>query len=405
MMKNWRIVTGLLLSLILGLSMSCSGGKTAESGDQLVEVVRGDLRVTVSGSGNIEVSNERELTFGTGGRVDEIFVEEGDSVSEGDKLAALETDSLEVALAQAEVTYAQAQSTLKSAEHNLEKAQDVYAEADITAARTAVRNARSYLEDAQSQLDKAIIEWDRIVWTNEVEYAEEQLRIAESALNEKLSAPDTDEVAIKRSLVEVAQQSLELASLSLAQAQKQLDEATITAPFAGVIAKIDVKEGDIVPPSTLSSQTIIHLIDPTVMELIVEVDEIDIPNVDVDQKAIIEVDALPALILEGKVSSISLLSTKEAGVIVYDVKISFNVDESIGLRDGMSADADIVITEQADVLLVPSRAIKEDSYGNAVVEVMVGKKIEERPVVAGISDGLDTVIISGLNEGETVVGR
>ena len=69
----------------------------------------------------------------------------------------------------------------------------------------------------------------------------------------------------------------------------------------------------------------------------------------------------------------------------------------------MSASADIVIDERSNVLLVPSRAITQDSSGSPVVKVMVGEETQERPVVTGISDGYQTEIISGLSEGEVVV--
>ncbi len=198
---------------------------------------------------------------------------------------------------------------------------------------------------------------------------------------------------------------LEATEQAVAEAQKQLDEATITAPIDGVVASVNAKERDIVPSPTVSPKTIIHIIDPTSMELNAEVDEIDIPGVRPDQRVIIEVDALPALQFDGKVISIDSLSIEEGGVILYKVKIGLNVSEDSDLRVGMSASADIVIDERNNVLLVPDRAIKQDSEGNPIVEVMVNEQIEERTVVTGISDGFDTEIVEGLNEGEVVVER
>ncbi len=90
-------------------------------------------------------------------------------------------------------------------------------------------------------------------------------------------------------------------------------------------------------------------------------------------------------------------------MVVYEVKISFDVPEDYGLKAGMSASADIVIDERSNILLVPSRAITQDSQGNPVVKVVFNEQIEERPVVTGISDGFDTEIVSGLSEGDVVV--
>jgi len=153
----------------------------------------------------------------------------------------------------------------------------------------------------------------------------------------------------------------------------------------------------------MSQVAIVHLIDLATMELGVDLDEIDIPGVALEQRAIISVDALPDVQLEGRVTHISPLPTVEAGVTRYKVKIGFDVPPGSGFRVGMSATADIITSGRSGVLLVPNRAIKQDSQGNPVVGVMVGEQIEQRPVVVGISDGFQTEIIDGLEEGEMVV--
>ena len=324
-MRSWEIAGILLLCLVLVGSMACNpfAGDAEEVSQQ--SVVRGDLIVAVSGSGTIEVSNERELTFGSGGKIDKIYVDEGDNVSKGDVLAELDTSALELALTQAKVAH-------DEAEYNLNQLKDV--------------------------------------------------------------------LHASKDRVKIAEAQLEAAEQAVAEAQKQIDEATITAPFDGVVASVDADEGD----SVSSTTTVVQLIDLNSIELRAEVDEIDIAEVKPGQKTIIEVDALPALQLEGKVKSISLLPEVESGgVVVYEVKIGFDVPPDSELKVGMSADADIILKERSNVLLVPDRAIKQDSQGNPVVEVMVNEKIEERPVVTGISDGYETEIVDGLEEGETVV--
>jgi len=136
------------------------------------------------------------------------------------------------------------------------------------------------------------------------------------------------------------------------------------------------------------------------------VDEIDIPEVEVGQEVIITLDALPDKEFTGVVGIIYPLAIEVGGVIVYKVKIELNVPEDSGVRVGMSAEADIVLASRTDVLLVPDRAISEDSEGNSVVNVVIeDDELEERPVVVGISDGFDTEIISGLKVGETILAR
>ncbi|MDD5511288.1 MAG: efflux RND transporter periplasmic adaptor subunit, partial [Dehalococcoidales bacterium] len=105
---------------------------------------------------------------------------------------------------------------------------------------------------------------------------------------------------------------------------------------------------------------------------------------------------------EGTVTSIASVPIVEAGVVLYNARISFDVPEGTKLKVGMSATADTISTERSDVLLVPDRAISY-SEGGPVVYVLVNEQIEERPVVIGISDGFQTEIKEGLAEGEIVV--
>jgi HlyD family secretion protein len=261
-----------------------------------------------------------------------------------------------------------------------------------------VREAQGYLDYASERLDDAFTVKERAKWANEVKQAGLILARAMQKRDTLLATGDTEEVVLKKLEVEVARKAL-------AEAQRQLDEATITAPFDGIVASVEAKEEDVIPPPTLTAVTIIYLIDLSSMELEAEVDEIDIRRVKPDQRAIIEVDGLPALELEGRVISVQPLPIEEAGVVLFKVKIAFDVPEGSALRIGMSARADIAVAERSNVLLVPSRTMEEDSEGNPMVIVMVGEQTEERSVVIGISDEFQTEIVSGLGVGETVVRR
>ena len=484
-MIRWRTITALLLCLILASLTACNPfGDEGETTEQLVEVVRGDLTISVSGSGNIEASREARLSFGSGGRIDRIHVEEGDEVSKGEVLAELDTDALELAKTQAEVALTQAQLArtqaqlsqqtteyelknirdtkdaleltlfnaqinLDQAKYNLEQVQDLYTWSDIKIAQADVDESERYLEYCLEQLYKYLPEDEGVypkieedfpklpgykVWQDRIVHAQSRLNTAKDRLEAMQSGRDTEEVAIKKKQVEAAEmaeaqaqknideltediaikelqieaakesveqakQSVVLARASLAQTQKELDEATITAPFDGVVASVGAEERDTITTAI----TIVHLVDPSSMELIVEVDEIDIPEVNLGQEAVIELDALRDVELVGNVTTIFPMPIEVGGVVLYEVQINFDVPEDSGIKVGMSAEADIVLAKRSNVLLVPERAIEEDDQGNPVVNVMINEQIEQRPVVIGISDDFNTEIVSGLNEGETVV--
>ena len=125
-MRRWRIAAVLLLCLALVGSMACNpfGGAEGEISQQLVEVRRGDLTVSVSGSGNIEVSNEAKLAFDIGGRIVEIKVEEGDRVTRGQEVARLDDTSYQQAVKLAEADLETAQNQLQAAELDFKAAQE-----------------------------------------------------------------------------------------------------------------------------------------------------------------------------------------------------------------------------------------------------------------------------------------
>ena len=400
-MKNWVMVAVLVAGMMLvGLS-ACGEGDENQYG--LFEVVPGDLMVTVSGSGNIEVSKEAYLAFGVGGTVGEIYVEEGDVVTQGQMLATLDTTSLELAVKTAEVNVELAECDFRAITHPYTYQTLTL---DIPASTAAIGDAQRQLTEAQEALEIGL-SYDQYweVWNN-LRDALENLEEARTNIARGYGADVFGSGFVSLSdywTLREAQLGVEKYQIALDEANNDLEEAVIFASFDGVIASVDVEVGDVIPPPTLTLTTVIHLIDLSTMELTAEVDEVDIAVVEPGQGAIIEVDALPDLRLDAEVTSISLLPKVEEGVVLYEVGIGFDVPEWCELKVGMSATADIIIQGESGALLVPNRAIERDSEGNPVVKVMVNGEIEERPVVTGISDGYQTEIVEGLSEGEVVV--
>lgn len=397
-MKRPKIIATFLLCLALAGAAACmpggSSGEEEESNRQLVEVVRGNLTISVSGSGFISTSDEVVLTFDNGGRIGGIYVESGDEVNRGKCLAILyplDEEALTLVITRAEVA-------LLQAEYELEKAVNPYTEDEIADAEEAVEDAEDWLDLTEDMLRYVLKhggEWEVMEWKMEVFKAEAQLAIAEDTLETMQEEPDEE-------LVEILEKQVQAAEQALDEAESALEMEIMNAPFDGAVAGIYVEKGDVIPPATVSAMPVVRLLDTSTMELVIELDEIDIPGVETGQRAIISIDALPSLQLEGTVTSIAAVPTVEAGVVLYNARISFDVPEGAKLKVGMSATADTISTERSDVLLVPDRAISY-SEGGPVVYVMVDEQIEERAVVIGISDGFQTEIKEGLEEGEVVV--
>jgi len=404
-MRRNKVKIGLILALaclLLG-SLSACVGQAEESQQQLVEVSRGDLMVTVSADGNLSFVEDRKLVFGISGTIAGVNVEEGDRVSQGEMLAKLDTISLELAVKSAEVD-------LDIATNSYTKLAYPYTYStfalDVPDALAAIADAKRELNEAVKSLEIGL-SFDQY-WQVWQELKQAQDNLTEAA--QRLARGQGEDVFASGILsvadfwtIRAAQLGMEKAQVALDMANDDLKKAVIVAPFDGVVAVVNIKEGDSLSSLDYATRTIMELVDLSSMELSAEVDEIDVPSVKVGQRAIISIDALPDVKLEGKVTSISPLATEESGLILYKIKVGFDVPEGSGLRAGMSATADIVIDERSSVLLVPSRAIGQDSLGNPVVKVMVNGQIEERAVVIGITDGYQTEILDGLQQGETVV--
>jgi HlyD family secretion protein len=476
-MKKWKKALLGLSGIVLIAATACSlPGQASDNGN--AKVTRGDLEVSVTGTGSLTTRQEARLSFRTAGKIAEVTRSEGETVSSGEKLASLETDTLVLAKNQAAVDLAKAELGLSEAETGVTEARLAYATAlnDLENARgteetlnLAVVNARISLDQAQRTLSGTIAATDfyaveaslnkarawydyanRMVsettgdqldtWLLALDSAKEKLDIAQTEYDNTLAGYDTGEIAIKKQQVEAAKlalasaehtlaahadtltlqeskvataqhaidqaerevayatQTIDLARQYLEMAEKNLGGAVLTAPFEGVIAGVQVKTGDEVE----AGAPVINLVKPNELELVVEIDEIDVARVKVGQDVLISVDAFPDQEFNGTVASVFPVPTKVTGLVMYNVKLSLTAPEGTGLKIGMRSSASIVVARKTGVILVPNQAVKDDGSGGHYVDVIAGKKVEQRPVTIGVHDALHTEVLSGLSEGETV---
>ncbi len=270
-----------------------------------------------------------------------------------------------------------------------------------TQAAKAISNSENSLAKAQEALAQAEDDLADLLDgpdTDTVKARESQLAGAQASLLKAredlegvLDGPDETEVLQKQSQVESAQASLD-------SAREKLERATIVAPFDGIVGAVNVEEGQEVGASAQA----LTVVNPATIEMQALVDEIDIAQVQVGQAALITLDALLALSLRGEVASISPVARVQQGVVSYDLTISVDPRFSRGLKEGMTALADIQVLQKQGVLLVPVRALKRQEK-QLYVDVVVDGKTEARNVTTGSSDGRFVEIVEGLNEGDQVL--
>jgi HlyD family secretion protein len=188
-------------------------------------------------------------------------------------------------------------------------------------------------------------------------------------------------------------------------------EAIIRAPSSGTILTRSVNPGDPVVPLT-SYQPGTELATVAAMTNLVfkgTVDEIDVGKIAVGMVCRIKVGALPTEQVTGRLARIAPQARSSEGATLFDVEIDLDPGQEVVLRAGYSANADVVIAEKHDILLLPERlVIFGDDGASTFVEVPGATpqaEPERVPVELGLSDGLKVEVVSGLKLGDEVVQR
>src|SRR5215510_5879659 len=185
-------------------------------------------------------------------------------------------------------------------------------------------------------------------------------------------------------------------------------ESVIRAPIAGTVLELLVNEGDPVVPLTSyqAGTPLTTLADMSELLFKGTVDEIDVGKLREGMPTRIKVGAIPDANVDGKVSKISPKSKTAEGATLFDVEIDLLPGKDVVLRAGYSANADIVVREKQDVLLVPERLVAF-ADGKASVEVPgpAGAPPAKREIKVGLSDGMSVEVVEGLQEKELVVER
>jgi len=303
--------------------------------------------------------------------------------------------------AQAAATVSQSQVDAAQQNVQLVKAKVV---ADLQAARDQVVQAQQNEAAAQAALAAAQAGTNAVdAKQADVGDARAQVRQAEANLQTALG--NIAQIVLKQLDVQAARATGGVAQAQVDYSQAQLQKTYIRTPISGTVVQLATQQGETLAAG-LSAPTLIIVADLNRLEVDAYVDETDIGKVvRRGQEAEVTVDAFPGHAYQGEVSKIAAGSTIQQGVVTYVVGISLQ-DPKHRLRPDMTASVTIKTGERANVLLVPAEAVKL-SARRATVNVLVRKNgktvIERRRVKTGGSDGVNTEIRSGLQEGETVV--
>ncbi len=397
---KWSVAGVLILAvLIIGITSAMKGRNKATE-VRIEKVQRRDLVASVTASGQVQPHTKVNVSADITGRVVRLAVQEGQMVTRGQFLLEVDPSQYQA---------------------NAERAT-----AAVASARAQVAQARPALTQAQRNYDRLLA----LKKANPTLVSDEQI--------EQLRT----QVEVAQAQLEAAVHSVDQATASMRDARSSLSKTTITAPMSGRITRLNVEEGESAIMGTLNKDAamLLTISDMSLLETKVKVDETDVSRVKIGDSTVIQLDAFPDTTFVGRVSEISNSSVKGASTggmaasadqaIDYEVTIQL-LNAPPETRPDFSATAKIITDQRKGALSIPIIALtvrededpiaKEDSgaltlgrkapakeVGKRDVEgvFVVGKdsKVTFRPVKVGIAGERFFEVLTGLKEGEEIVG-
>jgi HlyD family secretion protein len=329
-------------------------------------VTRGEISESITATGTIEPVTEVEVGTQVSGIIDKIYADYNSVVTKGQLIAEMDRVTLQ---------------------------------SEVASQRAAYNGAKAEYEYQQKNYER------------------------NRGLHEKQLISDTDyEQSVYN--YEKAKSNYESSQASLAKAERNLSYATITSPIDGVVINRAVEEGQTVASGFETPTLFTIAADLTQMQVVADVDEADIGGVEEGQRVSFTVDAYPNDTFEGTVTQIRLGednstssgSSTSSTVVTYEVVISAP-NPDLKLKPRLTANVTIYTLDRKDVLSVPARALRftperpligendivKDCESPHKLWTREGNTFTAHPVTVGISNGINTEIISGISEGATIV--
>jgi len=323
---------------------------TSTSQTKTVEVVKGEIKPTLTVTGTVASENETAVNFKVSGELTEVNVKVGDMVAVDQQLAKIDQTEL-----QRQVTIAKANLNSANAKLSQAKAKPNADSYEIKIQQAAVTQAKESYQEALDNLDEATL----------------KSSVAGTVLS--ISAGVGEQVAGTGSAGSGNQST---SGSSTSQSSSSSNSSSDSSGFM-VIA------------------------DLTKLQLEATVDQVDVPKIAKDQSISIAFDAIPNREFTGKVVSIDPIATNTQDVITYDITTSID-NPDLKLQLGMTADIEIDLGRKENVLVVPNLAVKSKN-GSKVVSKTIDGTVTDVTVEVGLSDDENTEITSGLSEGDQVV--
>lgn len=379
----------------------------------VVNPIETSMTETIASSARVGGMQEAAIGAQFAGTVEKLFVKEGDRVKAGQPLAVLKSDLRQQRKLQAEKAVQTARSQLMQASRRPSKSELAEAEHQVAEARAQAAQARAELALAQKNLARAKqMEAEGILSRADSEAAHAKaastralarsaaaaVKVREARLQILKETPKAEEVQVARDRLAEAQQALLVS-------QQEIQDATVTAPFTGVVTRVNAEQGQ-----TVGATGVVDLVSDS-LEMRVDLDENNLAELAVGLPAIISSSTFGGKTFKGRVSEIAAAVNPERGTIQVKI-IPDNPPD--WLRPGQTVNVNLITNERVDRLIVPVSSVLKKGDRTIVLVVQDGRVLEKLvltrpatskgvPIAAGLTTA-DRVIVnpSGIAAGDAV---
>jgi HlyD family secretion protein len=369
-------------------------GLKGSSGDidpsKLAVAENGTMVKSVVATGKIEPTTKVEIKSRANGIIERLPVDVDTDVKPGDVLAELDKEQL--------------QAVLRSAEANLQAARAALAASQAELKKNIVEAEGPEVEFARRTYDRAVKLYEqKLISQSQLDDAHSAIDVAENHKRAAQSQMVITEAKVQQTQAQVAQ-----AKAAADQATESLAYATIRAPIRATVLSRDVELGS--PVSSIlnlgaNATLVMTLGDIQKVFVRGKVDEADIGRVRLNQPARIRVETFKDRTFNGRVTQISPLGVEKDNVTSFEVKVSID-NPGQELKANMTANAEIVLEEHPNALLVPEAAIIYDAKKAASVNLFApGTKTGRKkvPIKVGVGNGTKIEVLEGLKAGDKLV--
>jgi HlyD family secretion protein len=362
---------------------------------------RVSLTETIASSARVGGVQESAIGSQFSGTVEHLFVKVGDHVNAGQPLATLRNNVTQqqklqagTAVATAKARLAQASKAPQRSEVDEAVHQVAEGNAQVAQATTELQLATRQFERSQQMFRQGLIarsEFDtaqsnQASLQSRLEAAKATVKVREAKLETLKNGPLAEDVQVARAQLAEAQQALQVAD-------EQSKEATVKAPFAGVVTAVNAEQGQ-----TVGANGVVNLVSDS-LEIRVDLDESNLADLELGQTAILTSSAFGGKSFQGRLTDIGAAVDQARGIVTVKITPDNPPD---WLRPGQTVNINLVTNEKADRLVVPSTAVLRQG-SRSVVLIVEGGRVVEKPVLTrpAVQNGIP--ISSGVAETDQVI--